>query len=156
MRRKDREILDRNNIINIIAKCTHCRVGFNDGGEVYILPINFGEVIDGEKTTLYFHGAAEGRKYDLAKGSPRVGFEMDCGYELQTAEMPCGYSAKFESIIGNGVFSIVEDFEEKVVGLTAVMNHCDGRKEWKFNEAMVNAVCVYKLEVENMSCKEHL
>ena len=33
--------------------------------------------------------------------------------------------------------------------------HNTGKKEWEFDERMLKAVCVFKLVVEEMSCKEH-
>lgn len=44
MRRKDREVTDEARIDEIISRCTCCRIGFNDSGEVYIVPLNFGYV----------------------------------------------------------------------------------------------------------------
>ena len=42
MRRKDREITDEAKIDEIILNCNCCRLGFNDGGKVYIVPLSFG------------------------------------------------------------------------------------------------------------------
>ena len=48
MRRKDREITDFNEIIEIIKKCDVCRIAMNDGDFPYIVPLNFGlDVQDG-------------------------------------------------------------------------------------------------------------
>ena len=65
MRRKDREVTDAFKIEEIIAGCHCCRLGFNDDGEIYILPLNFGWEKQGGGYVLYFHGAREGRKIDL-------------------------------------------------------------------------------------------
>lgn len=77
MRRKDREVTDAAKIQDIIDRCTCCRVGFNDHGQVYIVPLNFGYTKNDDKYTFYFHGAQEGRKMGLIQTSPEVGFEMD-------------------------------------------------------------------------------
>lgn len=42
MRRRDREITDNEKIKEIIKACDCCRLGFNDNGKVYIVPLNFG------------------------------------------------------------------------------------------------------------------
>ncbi len=156
MRRKDREITDRDKIEQIISACHCCRLGFQDAGEVYIVPLSFGYIRDNETYIFYFHGATEGRKIDLIRTSPHVGFEMDTGYVLHEADEACGYAARFQSIIGNGVVSIVEDREEKKKGLSELMKHTSGKDGWEFREKMVDAVCVFRLVVETMSCKEHL
>lgn len=158
MRRKDREVTDTEKINNIINNCSCCRIGFNDNGEVYIVPLNFGYSITDNTYTLYFHGAKEGRKIDLICSSPKVGFEMDAGHEVYAlnADVACNYTSRFQSIIGNGVMSIVTAPEEKKLGLSLIMEHNTGKRDWSFNDNAVNAVAVFKLTVTSLSCKEHL
>ena len=156
MRRNDREVTDSAHIANIINRCTCCRIGFYDHSEVYIVPLNFGYVMDDNTYVFYFHGAKEGRKIDLISKSPNVGFEMDTNYALNRADVACGHSARFQSIIGNGVVSMVLDPEEKKLGLNLLMKHNAGRKDWSFDEKMLDAVAVFKLVVTKISCKEHL
>lgn len=155
MRRKDREVTDFMKIENIISRCTCCRIGFHDDGEVYIVPLSFGYEAKGDTYIFYFHGAKEGRKIDLIKKNPIVGFEMDTNYAVNEADLACGYSARFQSIIGNGVVSIVSEIKEKKLGLSLIMEHNTGKQNWDFDEKMVNAAAVLKLEVTKMSCKEH-
>ena len=82
MRRKDREVTDPGRIADVISRCACCRIGFCDGGEVYIVPLNFGYEIKDNACTFYFHGAKEGRKIDLIHKNPKVGFEMDTGHAV--------------------------------------------------------------------------
>lgn len=154
MRRKDREVTDSMKIKSIINRCTCCRIGFYDDGEVYIVPLDFGYEVKEGVYTFYFHGAKEGRKIDLIQKNPAAGFEMDTGYALDAAESACGYSACFQSVIGNGVVSIVPERREKKFGLSLLMEHNTGKRGWNFDEEMVDAVIVFKLEVTKMSCKE--
>lgn len=156
MRRKDREITDPAIIRQYIRQCEICRIGFNDHGEVYIVPLNFGVSETDGKYTFYFHGAKEGRKIDLIRNSPAVGFEMDCHYALVTGEKGHDCTARFRSIIGNGKMSVVEDENERIAGLQSIMHHATGRAEWEFDPRTLDAVCVFKLTVEKLSCKEHL
>lgn len=155
MRRKDREVTDTAKIEDIIRRCTCCRVGFYDRGEVYIVPLSFGYERKRNTLTIYFHGAEEGRKAELILKSPKVGFEMDTDYALNEADTACGHSARFQSIIGNGIMRRVTESEEKKHGLSLIMEHNTGKKEWEFNEKMLRATAVFKLEVTQMSCKEH-
>ena len=158
MRRKDREITDRQAIIKIIESCQCCRIGFQDDGEVYIVPLNFGFEYDGESLVFYFHGAKEGRKIDLIAKSPCVGFEMDTNHEIYPKAnngIACAYTARFQSVIGTGKVSMVCDADEKKHGLLLLMQHMIQKSEWSFDEKMLNAVAVFKLEVEKLSCKVH-
>ena len=56
----------------------------------------------------------------------------------------------------SGLISFVEDKEEKVMALNEIMFQSTGKKDWKFPEVMLNGVAVFKIEVTNLSCKEHL
>lgn len=89
MRRNDREVTDSQKINNIILACDCCRIGFSDGNGVYIVPLNFGYVENGGKRTLYFHGAAEGRKINLIKQTGYAGFELDTNHKLQRLYRLC-------------------------------------------------------------------
>lgn len=156
MRRKDREVADHSRMEKIIASCDCCRLGFNDNGEIYIVPLSFGYEFEHGVDRFYFHSAKEGRKIDLIRRNPRVGFELDTNYKLNEAEMACGYSARFQSIIGTGTVRILTEPEEKRMGLRSLMNRTAGRKHWEFTDEMLEAVCVFELTVESMTCKEHL
>ena len=158
MRRKDREVTDPVRIADIISRCTCLRFGFQDEGEVYIVPLNFGYVVKDDSYVFYFHGAKEGRKTDLIRKNPKVGFEMDADfavYAMKDSDIACSYTARFQSIIGNGTVSMVSDIEEKKQGLSLIMEHNTGKQKWNFDEKMVDAAAVFKLEVTKMSCKEH-
>jgi nitroimidazol reductase NimA-like FMN-containing flavoprotein (pyridoxamine 5'-phosphate oxidase superfamily) len=50
---------------------------------------------------------------------------------------------------------MVSDSEEKKLGLSLLMEHNTGKRDWKFDEKMLNAVAVFKLVVTKISCKEH-
>ena len=110
MRRKDREVTDPIKIADVINRCACCRIGFYDDGEVYIVPLNFGYAIKDNSYTFYFHGAKEGRKIGLIYKNPKVGFEMDTNHAVYAhggSETACDYTARFQSVIGNGIMSIV-------------------------------------------------
>ena len=153
MRRNDREITDKTLIEQFIAKEQIIRIAFYDNGDLYIVPLNYGYTYENEKYVFYFHGAKAGRKYELSKASPNVGFEIDGAYELLEADAACDYSAKFQSVIGTGRLSIIGDDEEKIKGLNALMNHISGKAKWDYSKEMVDAVAVYRLEAEKLSCK---
>ena len=155
MRRKDREILEVSTMHQIMGECTCCRIGFCDEGEVYIVPMNFGFSVKEGETTLYFHSANEGRKIDLIKKSKGVGFEMDTNYALRASDVACECSAQFESIIGNGEISIVNEREEKIHGLQRIMYQNTKKEDWTFQPQMVDRVLVFKIVVKTMTCKVH-
>ena len=81
MRRAEREVTDRGQLLEIISRCTCCRVAFSDPEGAYIVPLSFA-FVPGQPDRFYFHGAKEGRKASLIAQKPKVGFELDCAYEL--------------------------------------------------------------------------
>lgn len=155
MRRKDREITDPMKIKEIISDCQCCRLAFCDQGKAYIVPLSFGCAEQDGKLVFYFHSAQEGRKIGLIRQTGYAGFEMDTHYKLNESEQACGYSARFRSVIGGGRVSIVETEAEKREGLQTIMRHLTGKGQWEFDEKMLKVVCVFKLEVEELACKEH-
>lgn len=152
MRRKDREITDNNRIAEFIDKEQILRIAFYDEGEIYIVPLNYGYSFD-EKYTFYFHGARAGRKYELAKSSPSVGFEIDGNYTLLEGETACDFSATFQSVVGTGVISLVDDKDEKIKGLDTIMKQTTSKSGWHYNKEMLEAVAVFRLDVTKLSCK---
>lgn len=153
MRRLDRAVIDRNEMLKVMDECICARVGFYDDGEVYIVPLNFGYVATEETVTLYFHSAKRGRKIALIKKCDTVGFEMDTGYSLAQNDIACKFSNTFKSIIGTGVISFVTDADEKRFALRRIMKHVTNKDEWQFNDKAVELVRVFKIEVTKMTCK---
>ena len=156
MRRQDRAVTAPEKIRAVIDACEVCRLGLQDGRGVYVVPVNFGHTVEGGRHVFYFHGAAEGRKVDLVRRNGWAGFELDTGYRLQGAEAACGYTAAFQSVIGEGPIRVVETAEERRRGLAAIMRQATCCGDWTFPDAAVDAVCVLRLDAEELSCKEHL
>ncbi len=156
MRRKDREVTDRDTILGVIQQCRYCRLGFYDEGEVYILPLNYGYAFKGDQLYLYFHGAKEGRKIDLISRGGSVGFQMDAEYSFKLGESACNSTASYQSIIGNGEVSFVTDVSAKIEALKTIMRQQTQREDWPFDESAVNAIAVFQLKVTKLSCKIHL
>lgn len=155
MRRKDREILDNEKIDSIINDCDSCRLGFVDADGAYILPLNFGYENKSGQRIFYFHSAKEGKKIDLIEKQSHVSFELDCNHVLNSASDACGYSYRFQSVMGHGEIKFVEDFEEKRKALNIFMNHYTQKKDWNIPDVALKGVCIFMLTVTDISCKEH-
>lgn len=153
MRRSDREITNKEAIEEFIAEEQILRIAFYDDEDIYIVPINYGYLHENGKYSFYFHGAKAGRKFELSKSKPIVGFEIDGRYKLLENEMACDYSATFQSVIGTGRLQLVDDIEEKKIGLNALMKQTTQRLEWSYDDKMLEAVAVFRLDVHKISCK---
>ena len=154
MRRKDREVTDINEKMEIMNNCKVVRLAIKDKEGLYIVPLNFGYSYLDSKLILYCHSAKEGRKLDAIEENSEVAFEMDCEHKLIEADLACLYGFYFKSIIGNGVASIVENMEEKKIALSLLMKHQTG-KGFSFEDKHAKAVTVFKVEVTNFSAKEY-
>ena len=151
MRRKDREITNKEDLIKVMEKCDVCRIALNHDGYPYILPLNFGMAVREDKVELYFHGALEGMKYELMARDNRAGFEMDCGHRLVMEEDKGSCGMEYESVIGRGHMDRVPD-SEKYEGRCIIMGKCH-KLEDPFNKAAMPQTKVFKLVVESMEGK---
>ncbi len=151
MRRSDREVKEFEDIVAIMEKCDVCRIALNNDGYPYILPLNFGMCVMGDKIELYFHGAMEGTKYDLIEKDNRVSFEMDCEHELVTESERGNCTMKYESVIGQGHIEILSD-DEKYNALCILMKHYH-QEDFLFNKAVMPNTKVIKLVVERITGK---
>lgn len=152
MRRKDREVSNINDIIDIIGRCEVCRLAFFDEEYPYIVPLNFGHSYDGTTLEFYFHGANAGKKLELLNENNKVGFELDCSLKLIANEDACEYSMEYESVCGNGTVILLDE-SEKAFALQQLMKQYVKDKEFQFNEKVLNSVAVFKLVVNSISGK---
>lgn len=151
MRRNDRAVTDRNDIINIIRKCDVCRLALNDEGYPYILPLNFGLIVKGDSLELVFHGAQEGTKYELIARDSRASFEMDCSHTLFSDESKGYCTMMYESVTGKGHIEMLDGkAKEEALDVLCSQYHKDG---FKFNPAAIPRTKVFKLLVESVTGK---
>ena len=155
MRRKDRQITDPARIREIFAESIVCRVAFCDESGPYIVPLSFGVHYNenGEADRLYFHGAAEGRKMTLLSKNPVVSFELDKALNVKQAETACGYSMRYQSIIGTGTARLLTDFADKRAALDCIMAHYTPGQSWTYPDAMLAQTVAWCIEIQTICCK---
>lgn len=134
-----------------MKQCDVCRVAFFDEEYPYILPLNFGMEEENDQITLYFHGAGDGKKYDLMAKNNKVCFEMDCSHELLTLEEEKNCTMNYESVIGFGTMEMVAD-EDKYDALCKLMKHYHV-EHFEFNKAIIPVTKVFKLNVQQITGK---
>jgi len=153
MKKKDREITDKEELLKIIDKCDSCRIGFCYDNVPYIVPMNYGYTYENDKLILYFHSGLEGKKLDMIKLNNNVCFQMDCSHELVHDNIPCRYTMKFESIIGQGKIYTLTEKKEKIQALQHVMKKYAPNKVFDFEEKHVRIILGLKLVVEEFRGK---
>lgn len=156
MRRHDRAVTDKQEVVKLIKSCKAIRLGLRDGERIYIVPLHFAyEEVNGEDV-FYCHGAPVGRKVDLVKATGYAAYELDGGQKLMLADIACDFSSTFFSIIGEAKASLVEDMVEKEHALNLIMEQYTGQYKWDYEPAMLKGVAVIKLVSTELSCKAQL
>ncbi|PKQ37291.1 MAG: pyridoxamine 5'-phosphate oxidase family protein [Actinobacteria bacterium HGW-Actinobacteria-1] len=125
------------------------RLGMSDEHGPYVVPVNFGYA-DG---MIYLHGPGEGRRLDAIAANPRVCFEADeC--EIISADRPCGFTARFKSVIGYGSARVLTTPAEKRAGLDVIMRQYGSTGDG-IPDATLRRTTVVAIEIESMEGKWH-
>jgi hypothetical protein len=149
------EVTDIREIERIFSEAKVCRLALMNGEYPYVIPMCFGYDMHGDMPELYFHCAAQGRKLELVKKDNHAAFEIDCMKEIIPGEIPCTFTASYESVTGSGTVEIINGIE-KLTGLNCIVRkYDDSQKESKYSEQALNSVVILKLTVTELCCKIH-
>ena len=156
MRRKEREITDKNEILAILGRAEVLRIALNNGNYPYVLPVNFGFQEEDGRLVLFFHGSREGTKHEVIARDPHVTFEVDGGHALlrPAGAESCTASYAYESVIGQGTIEPAAE-EEKEALLAALLAHY-GIEAQTFNPVHLANTVVYKIRVESCTAKRRV
>lgn len=156
MRRSKKEIKDKNVIIEMLNTCHVGRLGTTGkDGYPMVKPLNFAYC----GGNIYFHTAKEGEKIEDIERDNRVCFEVDMpiAYVKGTAADPCKAEYLFRSVIIKGRAYIVEDREERILGLKSLMHKYQPEGGYgDFLEEKQNITGVVRIDIEEMVGKEDL
>lgn len=154
MRLHKREVKDPKVLNRILQTCDVVRIGCQDEEGIFVVPVNFGYEYDGDhELKIYFHSATEGRKAAAFDLGPSVAFEMDYETGLIRGDYTCSYSMGYCSIMGNGKISKLEKYEDKIKGLTLLMNHLAPDAGIHFKDGMLEKVNIYCIEADTFTGK---
>ena len=152
MTKRERQVTDLNEIRRILetAKVLHLGLAVDD--EPYVVPMNYGHTFEDGKLTLYLHSALRGKKLDMIRANSRVFFEIDCDLLPFEGQLPCQYGLSYSSLMGRGTARIIEDAEEKMQAMTALMK-TQTAKDFTFNDRLVSIVAVIRIDVAEYTAK---
>lgn len=153
MTRREQQVTDINEIIEILEKSKVVHVGMIDGDEPYVVPMNYGYLLEDGKLTIYLHGARRGRKIDAIKTNPKVFYEMCCDITPFEGEVACKYGITYASIMGRGLATLVEDVEEKKKALSILMKTQTG-KDFQFEDKLTTVVSIIKIDTLEFTAKK--
>ena len=153
MRRKDREIKEISEVLNIVEHAKILRMGLFDREYPYIVPLHYGYEYKDGVLVFYAHGATEGHKIDLIHLNPNTCVELEADMEIVSGEdIPCQYGTYYASLIGRGTVEFVKDVQEKIRGLNLLMKNQVGR-EFSITPQMVQTVQVMKITINSFTAK---
>ena len=152
MTRRERQVTDPEQIRHILDTARVLHLGLAVDNEPYVVPLNYGYVMEEDKLVIYLHSAQRGKKLDMLRANPNVFFEMDCDRMPFESKLPCQYGMVYSSIMGRGVATIVEDVEEKKQAMTILMKTQTG-KDFEFNDRLVSMVAVVRVDVSEYTAK---
>ena len=151
MRRHQRAITDDAELDSLLRSGQLIHLALLDGGGPYALTVNYG---CGQGRSLYFHCAPEGRKLDILRANPQVAFSIVLGYELVRDPKPCGYTAHYCSLSGEGRAVLIEDLAERAAVMRLFMAHY-GVADAEFPEAMLKSTMVVRVDITTLTGKRN-
>lgn len=153
MTRRERQITDRAEILDILNRALVVHVGLVDGDEPYVVPMNYGYVMEEDGTlALYLHGAPQGRKLDVMRKNPKVFIEMECDVQPFVGDVACKYGTSYKSLMGRGKAVILDDPQDKMRALSLFMKTQTGGN-FAFNERLVSVVSLIRIDVAEYTAK---
>lgn len=149
MRRSEKQVNDSDSIQKIIKNALVCRLALADGDQPYVIPVSFG--IDNSE--LYVHSALQGKKVDIIRKNPKIGFEIESDVSIVPHEIACKWGFRYRSIVGTGVAELVTDNLEKRFGISVIMSHYTD-KEFSFPQEALDKTLIIKIKILSMTVKQ--
>ncbi|MBW2209095.1 MAG: pyridoxamine 5'-phosphate oxidase family protein [Deltaproteobacteria bacterium] len=149
MRKKEKAVTEQSAIESIIHHSLVCRLGLTDGDIPYVIPLNFGY----RENALYFHTGHKGKKIEILKENKKVCFEFDINHEVTTAENPCRWGMKYQSVVGYGKASFIDDLKSKERALNIIMAHYGGNPS-EYPETNLERTLIIRVDIESMTGRQ--
>lgn len=152
VREPDRAVYDREAMYRILDEAFLCHVGFNVGGQPFVIPTSFGR----KDANLYIHGSAASRMLREMKEGVPVCVTVTLLDGLVLARSVFNHSMNYRSVVILGQATLVEDVEEKLAALRVLSEHIipgrwdDARQP---NERELKATSVLRIPIEEFSGK---
>ena len=152
MTKRERQITDPQQIQHILDTAKVLHLGLCADNEPYVVPMNYGYTLEGEKLVLYLHSAVQGKKLDMIRANPKVFFELECDLRPFEGRLPCQYGCSYSSVMGRGEARLVGDVEEKKKAMSILMKTQTG-KDFSFEDPLVSIVTVIRIDALEYTAK---
>jgi uncharacterized protein len=150
--KKEREITDKGEIMRILHGGKYAVIAMCRDNEPYIVTMSYG--FDEPRNALYFHCASIGLKLDFLAANANVCATVveDLGYFVNEC------SHHYNSAVFWGKISVVESLEEKIHGLTTMIEQLEERPEHRIAEVAgykeeFNGFTILRLDIADITAK---
>ena len=151
VRRKDREITDRNEMKHVLKSTKYVTVALCMNQEPYLVSLSHG--YDEMRNCLYFHCAPEGKKLIFAKASNKVWGQAVLDYGV-TDE--CDYA--YTSVHFKGTVCLIDDLSEKQHGMEVLVRQLSATPEEKLAKIKPEKLAktaMGRIDISYMTGKQH-
>ena len=119
VRKSERAVYEKAAIAAILDEALMCHVGFAVGDQPYVIPTIHARVED----RLYVHGAPATRMLRVMRGGTPVCVTVTLLDGLVMARSAFHHSMNYRSVVVLGNATVVEDPDEKLAALRAIVEH---------------------------------
>jgi len=156
IRRTDREINDDQRIKFILKNSPYGVVATVYQGQPFAQSNIF--AYDSEQHAVYLHNSEHGRTPDNIRTNKRVCFTTSQIGRLLPAKKACNFSVEYASVVIFGTANIIQDPDEKVLGLNHLMNkyftNFEAGKDYPFIEQeQLKGTAVIRIDILEWSAK---
>lgn len=160
VRMQKRECTDQAKIRSFLLKAKTGFLGLSANGIPYVVPLNF--TCLGE--SVYFHGAAEGRKISYIQQNPETCFTVCEEFGTLTSPIPAHTDTSYMSVMIFGQIQFVTDIDEAVEAMQSMLDkYVPGYYNQplskshleKYKSSLGSITQVFKLEMNSISAKEN-
>ncbi len=154
------EITDKNIINQVLDNTEYGTLALCYNNQPYSLPINFVRV----ENILYFHGSLKGKKIDILKENPYASFSVVKKYSIIQSyfsskdNLACPATQFFKSVIIDSEIKFIENYNEKVMALSKVMEKLQPEGKYKIYQIkpikkLLNTTAIFKFKIKDIRAK---
>lgn len=143
MRRTEREVLDLEFMHQVLKDAQEIYIAMNSGEAPYVLPVNYVFY----KGCIFFHCALEGRKMDLLRTDPRVGFTTAVDIQVEKT------TTRYRCVCGSGTAELVDDPIQKNEVLKAFAERFNAPCLFPISEEKFVHTGVFRIHIEKLTGK---
>jgi len=153
MQRRDREITDQNEMMDILRRGRFITLALSDDGRPYIVTLSYGS--DEAENAIYFHSSLKGAKLEIIRKYPEACGTVieDLGYQHNEC------SHKYRSVVLLGNVRELNDIEEKKHGMLVMFRHLESdpeamKERFLSKDADYSKISVLRMDIEEITGKE--